>query len=65
MTTTTPVVDPPKTHASYSSLTAFTHCGKAYQLSRVLHLEEAPGLARLGGSAVHAATEFLDRQGLI
>lgn len=55
-TTTTP------DHSSYSSLTTLTHCGKAYQLSRVLKLPEAPGLARIGGSAVHAATEWLDRQ---
>lgn len=62
LTTTDLDTPAPKTHSSYSSLTAYTHCGKSYQLSRVLHLPEAPGLARLGGSAVHAATEFLDRQ---
>lgn len=53
---------PVATHLSFSALSDFTHCGKAFQLYRVLGLEGAPGYARAGGTAVHAATEAYDRK---
>lgn len=47
-------------HVSYSALDGYARCGKQYQLSRVLQLEEKPGLAALAGNAIHRATQLID-----
>lgn len=51
----------PLTHMSYSSLTSYLKCGKAYQLNRILGIQEQPAWWSIGGRAVHEATEELDR----
>lgn len=61
MTTTDTSVTNNVSHTSYSAISDLVHCPKAYQLGRVLNLEQAPGYALAGGSAVHAATEAYDR----
>lgn len=50
------------THLSYSSLTSYLKCGKAYELSRILKLPERPMWSSIGGRAVHEATEDRDRK---
>lgn len=52
----------PLTHLSYSSLTAYLKCGKAYELSRILKLPERPMWSSIGGRAVHEATEVHDHK---
>ena len=47
-------------HVSYSALDGYARCGKQYQLSRVLGLEEKPGLAALAGNVIHRASELID-----
>lgn len=47
-------------HVSHSSLNSYTRCGKAFELSK-LGVQEAPAWWLLGGSAVHKATEWLDK----
>lgn len=54
--------DLPLAHLSYSGLTSYLKCGKAYQLSKILGLPEQPFWASIGGRAVHEATEILDRK---
>lgn len=50
-----------KPHLSWSAISDYLRCGKAFQLSRVLGLPEQPGMSRAGGRAVHVATEAYDR----
>lgn len=52
----------PLTHLSYSSLTNWLKCGKAYQLSKILGLTEQASWWSIGGRAVHEATEVIDRK---
>lgn len=47
-------------HLSYSTVNGYRMCGKQFQLQKVLLLEQKPGLAAIGGNAVHSATERLD-----
>jgi hypothetical protein len=47
-------------HASFSSLTSYSKCPKSWQLQRVVKVPQSQGWARLGGSAVHTATENYD-----
>lgn len=47
-------------HLSYSSLNGYRFCGEQFFLQRVLRKEQRPGLAGLGGNAVHVATEIFD-----
>lgn len=47
-------------HVSWSSFEAWLSCGKRYQLQKIIRVEQRPGWAAIGGSAVHAATEHLD-----
>lgn len=47
-------------HVSHSSLNSYIRCGKAYELSK-LGVEEPPAWWLLGGSAVHKATEWIDK----
>jgi putative RecB family exonuclease len=52
--------DLPK-HASYSQLDSWMTCGEKYWLSKATDIPQLPSWALLGGSAVHSATEELDR----
>lgn len=47
-------------HVSHSSLNSYIRCGKAFELSK-LGVQEPPAWWLLGGSAVHKATEWLDK----
>lgn len=47
-------------HLSHSTVSGFRMCGKKFELQKVLRLEEKPGLAAIGGNAVHRATEDYD-----
>lgn len=47
-------------HLSFSTVNGYRGCGKRFELSKVLRLEEKPGLAAIGGNAVHVATEAYD-----
>lgn len=50
--------EPP--HLSHSTVSSFRMCGKKLELQKVLRVEERPGLASIGGNAVHTATERYD-----
>jgi hypothetical protein len=47
-------------HLSFSTISGWRMCGKKFEFSKVLRLEEKPGLAAIGGNAVHKATEEYD-----
>lgn len=47
-------------HLSYSTMNTYRKCGKQLQLEKILRLEQRPGLAAIGGNAVHRASELLD-----
>lgn len=48
------------TGVSHSALNSYLRCGKAYELGK-LGVPEAPAWWLIGGSAVHKATEWLDK----
>jgi len=48
-------------HTSHSAVNAFTRCGKAYELRKVLKFPEPPAWYLIAGSAIHTATELWDR----
>lgn len=48
-------------HVSFSSLSSYAKCPKAWQLERIVKVPQRQSWARVGGSAVHAATEQFDR----
>lgn len=50
-------------HLSHSTVNGYRMCGKKFQLEKVFQLEQKPGLAAIGGNAVHTATEKLDLAG--
>jgi len=47
-------------HTSHSAISSYIRCGKAFELKK-LGVEEVPSWWLLGGSAVHTATEWLDK----
>jgi CRISPR/Cas system-associated exonuclease Cas4 (RecB family) len=47
-------------HTSHSAINSYIRCGKAYELGK-LGVEEPPAWWLLGGSAVHKATEWIDK----
>jgi len=47
-------------HTSHSAINSYLRCGKAYELGK-LGVPELPAWWLLGGSAVHNATEWLDK----
>lgn len=47
-------------HLSFSALNGYRMCGEQFRLQRVLRKEQRPGLAGIGGNAVHSATEQYD-----
>lgn len=48
-------------HLSFSALTSYIRCGKAYQLRRLAGAPEHPSWWSIGGSTVHQVTETIDR----
>ena len=48
-------------HLSYSTVNSYRMCGKQFYFQKIMRLEQIPGFAAIGGNAVHAATEILDR----
>lgn len=48
-------------HVSYSTVNGYRSCAKRTYLEKVLRLESIPGLAAIGGNAVHSGTELVDR----
>ena len=44
---------------SWSTMDGYRMCSKKFELTKVLQLEQRPGLAATGGSAVHKAIEKL------
>lgn len=49
-------------HVSYSALTTYLDCGWKYYLTRVERVKERPTWYLVGGSAVHTATEYYDKE---
>ena len=49
-------------HLSYSTIDGYRTCGKRHELQKVIGVEQRPGLAALGGNAVHTATEWYDQE---
>lgn len=49
-------------HLSYSTVNGYRMCGKQFLFNKVMKLEQLPGLAAIGGNAVHTLTEQLDRE---
>jgi len=47
-------------HLSFSTISSWRMCGKKFELTKVLRLEEKPGLAAIGGNVVHVCTEHYD-----
>lgn len=47
-------------HLSFSTISGWRMCGKKFEFTKILRLEEKPGLAAIGGNAVHTATEAYD-----
>jgi len=47
-------------HVSHSAINNYLRCGKAYELGK-LGVQESPAWWLLGGSAVHKATEWIDK----
>lgn len=48
-------------HLSHSTVSSYRMCGKKFELQKVLQKEEKPGLAAIGGNAVHTVTEAYDK----
>lgn len=49
-------------YVSYSGLSDYIKCGKYWELKREMGLPEDPSWWGVGGSAVHRATEVMDRE---
>jgi hypothetical protein len=47
-------------HLSYSTVNGYRECAKRFYFQKVARLEQLPGLAAIGGNAVHSATELID-----
>lgn len=47
-------------HLSYSTVSGYRMCGAKFNFEKILKLEQRPGLAALGGNAVHTASERVD-----
>lgn len=48
-------------HVSYSQLTSWTRCGKAFELQRLQEAPESPTVWLPAGKAVHATFEAIAR----
>ena len=51
-----------KDHLSYSQLTTYTRCAKAYELQRIQKAPEVPAVYLVAGKAVHTAIERINRE---
>lgn len=49
------------THLSNSQFGDYTRCQKSYFLKRLAHVPQVPAVWLVGGSAVHAAIETINR----
>lgn len=58
---TSPDLTTAPAHVSYSQLSSWVRCGKAYELERVLKVPSAPTWAQVAGNAVHTGTEEMDK----
>lgn len=47
-------------HLSHSTVSGYRDCGMRFKLQKILRVEQRPGLAGIGGNAVHSATEWYD-----
>lgn len=54
----------PPEHVSYSQFNDWLRCGKAYELKRIIGVQEFPAWWSIAGNAVHKATERFDLEGL-
>ena len=50
-------IQPTVGHRSFSALTSWMRCGKAYELERVVQAPSEPAWWFAGGSAFHSAAE--------
>jgi len=50
-----------RTHISYSQYNEYVACGERFRLTRLVGLQEDPAWWFAGGTAVHTATEAIDR----
>ncbi|MGZ6788357.1 MAG: RecB family exonuclease [Mycobacteriaceae bacterium] len=50
-------------HLSYSTVSGYRDCGMRMRLQKIEKKEQRPGLAGIGGNAVHSATEWFDLHG--
>lgn len=48
-------------HASHSSISSLTRCGKAFELEKIKNYPTMPTWWLIGGSAVHKVTEAIDK----
>lgn len=48
-------------YISYSQFTTWLQCGEKWRLTKILKVEEDPAWWLIGGTAVHVATEAIDR----
>jgi RecB family exonuclease len=51
-------------HLSFSQVSNLLQCGERFRLTRVWGIQEQPGWALIGGSAVHEWTELFDKNSL-
>lgn len=47
-------------HVSFSQLTAYTRCGKQYQLQRIMEAPEEPSVWLPAGKAIHSTIEQIN-----
>lgn len=47
-------------HLSYSTVDGYRTCGMRLKLQKIQRVEQRPGLAAIGGNAVHVASEHVD-----
>lgn len=47
-------------HLSYSTISGYRMCGAKFRFEKIYKLEQIPGLAAIGGNAVHTASELVD-----
>lgn len=48
-------------HISYSQFNEYVSCSERYRLTRIVGVAEGPAYWFIGGTAVHSATEAIDR----
>lgn len=51
-------------HLSFSTVAGYRDCGLRLRLQKIMRKEQRPGLAGIGGNAVHTATEWADGEAL-